>query len=54
MGATIVCNGVNNAQTLIPSINASLENPLLHKTLTIFGEEIVALGMAPGMDFLQL
>lgn len=43
----------NNAQTLITSIDASLENPLLHKTLTltIFGEEIVALGMA---HFLQL
>lgn len=43
----------NNAQTLITSIDTSLENPLLHKTLTltIFGEEIVALGMA---HFLQL
>lgn len=41
------------AQTLITSIDTSLENPLLHKTLTltIFGEEIVALGMA---HFLQL
>lgn len=44
-----------NTQTLITSIDASLENPLLQQN-SDFGHFwwIVALGIAPGMDFLQL